>query len=309
MIIVFGSINLDLVARVARLPQPGETITGSAFAALPGGKGANQALAARRAGAEVAMAGAVGNDPFAADALSGLVAAGVDLAWVGRVALPTGVALIHVDASGQNAITVVAGANAEARAATVPDAALVPGTTLLMQLEVPMGAVCDLATRAKRGGARVILNAAPATELPDGLIASLDVLIVNTLEAAALAAALGLSSAPEAFVAAMHARRRVSTLVTLGARGALAAADGTLFTIAAPAVDVVDTTGAGDAFVGALAAALDRGTSWGAAITQATAAGSLACTVRGAQTALPERAAMESAATRAASTLVSRPLR
>jgi ribokinase len=309
MIIVFGSINLDLIARVPRLPDPGETIAGESFATLPGGKGANQALAARRAGAKVAMAGAVGNDPFAADALSGLVAAGVDLAWTRRVVTPTGVALIHVDASGQNAITVVAGANIEARAATVPDAALVPGTTLLMQLEVPVGAVFDLATRAKRGGARVILNAAPATELPAGLIAAVDVLIVNAIEAATLAAELGMPSAPEAFVAAMHAHSRMAALVTLGARGALAAADGTLFTIAAPAVDVVDTTGAGDAFAGVLAAALDRGAGWPEAITQATAAGSLACTARGAQAALPERAAIQDAATRAALTLASRPLR
>ncbi len=309
MIVVFGSVNLDLVARVARLPQPGETIAGSDFATLPGGKGANQALAARRAGAEVAMAGAVGNDAFAGDALSGLSAAGVDLAWVKRAAAPTGVALIHVDASGQNAITIVPGANAAARAAAVPDAALVPGNTLLLQLEVPMEAVCDVAARAKRGGARVVLNAAPIAELPAELLASVDVLIVNAVEAAALAAALRIPGAPEAFVAAVHRRHGASAIVTLGAHGALAAADQTLFRIAAPVVDVVDTTGAGDAFAGVLAAALDRGASWPEALAQATAAGSLACTARGAQTALPERAAIQDAAARAASTLVSRPLR
>ena len=125
-----------------------------------------------------------------------------------------------------------------------------------------MAAVCDVAARAKRGGARVVLNAAPAAELPAGLLAAVDVLIVNAIEAAALAAALGMPSAPEAFAAAMHERHGVSAIVTLGARGALAAADGTLFTIAAPAVEVVDTTGAGDAFAGVLAAALDRGADW-----------------------------------------------
>jgi len=309
MIIVFGSVNLDLVARVARLPQPGETITGSHFATLPGGKGANQALAARRAGAKVAMAAAVGDDPFAADALSGLEAAGVDLGWVRRVSAPTGVALIHVDAAGQNAITVIPGANAEVRADAVPDAALIAGNTLLLQLEIPMDAVCGVAARAKRGGARVILNAAPAAELPAGLLAALDVLIVNAIEASALAVALGMPSTPEEFAAALHGRHGLAVIVTRGARGALAAADQTLFTIAAPAVDVVDTTGAGDTFAGVLAAALDRGAPWPDTLAQATSAGSLACTARGAQAALPHGAAIRDAARQAASTLVSRPLR
>ena len=199
MIVVFGSINLDLVARTERLPQPGETITGLSFAVLPGGKGANQALAARRAGADVAMAGAVGTDLFAETALSGLIASGVDVAWVRRDATPTGVAMIHVERSGQNAITVIPGANAQALAATVPDAAIGPGTTLLLQLEVPLDAVCDIATRARRRGARVILNAAPARALPATLLADVDVLLVNAIEAATVATALDLPGAPEDF--------------------------------------------------------------------------------------------------------------
>src|SRR5690349_5724410 len=128
MIVVFGSINLDLVARVARLPRPGETLAGDGFATHPGGKGANQALAARRAGADVTLAGSVGNDTFASQALRGLAEAGVDLAHVHRTDAPTGVALIHVDAQGQNSITVVAGANAHADPARVPDSLLAPGT-------------------------------------------------------------------------------------------------------------------------------------------------------------------------------------
>ena len=307
MIVVFGSVNLDLVARVARLPRPGETITGESFATLPGGKGANQALAARRAGAGVAMAGAVGIDSFADDALSGLVAAGVDLGWVRRVGVPTGVALIHVDAAGQNAITVVPGANAEAKADTVPDAALGPNTTLLLQLEVPMAAGCDVAVRAKRGGARVILNAAPAAELSMEFLDAVDVLIVNALEAGTLGAALAMPNAPEAFAAAM-CKRGVPTIVTLGARGVLAAADRTLFRIEAPAVEVVDTTGAGDAFAGVLAAALDRGTDWPTALAEGVAAGSLACTAPGAQRALPEAAAIRSLAASVASKMRSGPL-
>ena len=307
MIVVFGSVNLDLVTRVARLPRPGETITGESFATLPGGKGANQALAARRAGAEVAMAGAVGTDSFADDALSGLVAAGVDLGWVRRVGVPTGVALIHVDAAGQNAITVVPGANAEAKADTVPDAALEPNTTLLLQLEVPMAAACDVAVRAKRGGARVILNAAPAAALSMAFLDAVDVLIVNALEAGTLGAALAMPNAPEAFAAAM-CKRGVPTIVTLGARGVLAAADRTLFRIEAPAVEVVDTTGAGDAFAGVLAAALDRGTDWPTALAEGVAAGSLACTTPGAQRALPDAAAIRSLAASVASKMRSGPL-
>jgi ribokinase len=308
MIVVFGSINLDLVARTERLPQPGETIAGLSFAMLPGGKGANQAIAARRAGAEVAMAGAVGTDLFAAAALSGLVAAGVDVAWVRRDAAPTGVALIHVEASGQNAITVIPGANAHVLAATVPDAALGPGTTLVLQLEVPLDAVCDIASRARLCGARVVLNAAPARSMPATLLAVLDVLIVNAIEAATLAAELGLPDAPETFAAAMHRRHGCAVIVTLGPRGALASVEGTLFIVAAPAVDVVDTTGAGDAFAGALVAALDRRTGWPRALAEGVAAGSLACTAAGAQTALPAAAAIRRLAIIVESTLASRPL-
>jgi ribokinase len=292
MIVVFGSVNLDLVARVARLPQPGETIAGIAFAALPGGKGANQALAARRAGAEVAMAGAVGRDPFAGDALAGLVAAAVDVGWVRHVETPTGVALIHVDNAGQNAITVVAGANAMAEAATVPESAFRPGTTLLLQLEVPMIEVGRIAASAKQRGARVVLNAAPAAPLASTLLAAIDVLIVNAIEAASLARALVLPGTPEAFAVAAQRRLGASVIVTMGSGGVIAATDGTLHIAAAPKVEVVDTTGAGDAFAGVLAAALDRGGEWPDAIAEGVAAGSLACTMRGAQAALPELAAI-----------------
>lgn len=308
MIFVFGSINIDLVARIERLPRPGETIAGIAFAMLPGGKGANQALAARRAGADVAIAGAVGTDPFAAAALSGLVAVGVDVAQVRRDAAPTGVALIHVEASGQNAITVIPGANASVQAAGVPDAALHSGTVLVLQLEVPFDAVCAIASRARECGARVVLNAAPAQALPASLLANVDVLVVNAIEAATLAAGLGLPDAPEGFASALHRRRGCAVIVTLGPGGVIAAVDGSLWTAPAPRVDVVDTTGAGDAFVGALAAALDRRAAWARAIVEGVAAGSLACTVAGAQPALPMAAAIAPLADAAESALRSRPL-
>lgn len=309
MIIVFGSVNLDLVARVARLPQPGETIAGESFATLPGGKGANQALAARRAGARVAMAGAVGDDPYASKALSGLSAAGVDLAWVTRVAAPTGVALIHVDAAGQNAITIVAGANASVDPAAVPDSALGPGTTLVLQLEVPMKAVCAIASRAKQRGARVVLNAAPAHSLPDALLASVDVLIVNALEAAAIADSLFMPTTSPDFTAAVHRHYGCAVVLTLGASGAIAAVDDALLTVEAPEVQVIDTTGAGDALVGALAAALDRGADWVHAIAEGVAAGSLACTAAGAQASLPTLAAIEPMTTSVLEGVRSCPLR
>jgi ribokinase len=281
MVVVFGSINLDLVARVPRLPRPGETIAGTDFAMAPGGKGANQALAARRAGAAVAMFGAVGSDAFAAAALGNLVAAGVDLAGVAAVPASTGVALINVDARGENAITVVAGANAHARAALVPAAAIGAGTTLLMQLEVPVPEVAALAARA--AGARVVLNAAPAEPLPGEVWRAVDVLLVNEREALEYANAWQLPATPASFIAAMDARFGVAVVVTLGARGAITLARGALREVAPPSVTVVDTTGAGDAFAGALAAALDRGTPLPEAMEAAVRAGALACTHPGAQ--------------------------
>ena len=308
MIVVFGSINLDLVARVSRLPHPGETLAGESFAAHPGGKGANQALAARRAGAHVALVGAVGNDDFAPPALCGLTEAAVDLTRVRRVNAATGVGMIHVDARGENSITIVAGANEHADASAVPDSLLVPGTTVLLQLEVPLRATLALATRAHASGARVILNAAPWRPLPLAVFSSLDVLVANEIEAAAIAVALHMPSEPHALAGALFRRFGCATVVTLGAQGALAVADGTLHRAPAPVVDVVDTTGAGDAFTGVLAAALDRGLPWGRALAAGIAAGSLACTAAGAQTALPAATAIDALAVTVESELVTRRL-
>jgi ribokinase len=288
MIVVFGSINVDLTARVDRFPQPGETIAGVSFAAVAGGKGANQALAARRAGAAVAMVGAVGSDAFASTGVGDLTGAGVDISAVRRIDGPTGIAVIVVDARGQNSIVVVPGANGSVAAEDLDDAALGPGTILVVQLEVPLTAVAGVTHRARARGARVVLNAAPAMELPATLLSAIDVLIVNEHEAEALAAACAVSSAPESFAAEMHRRFRCAAVVTLGARGALAVVDdGKFLRAAAPPVSVVDTTGAGDALVGALAAALDRGAFWPRALAEGVAAGSLACEVAGAQAALP----------------------
>ncbi len=292
MVVVFGSINLDLVAQVTRIPAPGETLAGRSFVTLPGGKGANQALAAARAGAKVALFGAVGRDAFAASALANLEASGIDLSGVTAVDAPTGVALIHVDAHGENAITIVAGANGSARAAQVSDAALGPETSLLLQLEVPMAEVALLARRARGRGARVMLNAAPAAAVSDDLLRLVNVLIVNESEATRIGDEHGLPATPEQFAVSASARYRCAVIVTLGPRGALAACGKERITIAAPPTRVIDTTGAGDALAGAAAAALDRGASLRTSLAEGIAAGSLACGAHGAQAALPGRDAI-----------------
>jgi ribokinase len=215
---------------------------------------------------------------------------------VRTVGAPTGIALIHVDAEGRNAITVVAGANALADPDSVDDAALGEHCTLVLQFEVPLAAVTALAQRAKVRGTRVLLNAAPALPPSAAIAAALDVLVVNEHEAQVLAGAAGLPESPIAFAAAWHRRHGTAVVVTLGGAGAVASAQGRLHAAAAPEVHVVDTTGAGDAFVGALAAGLDRGRDWPAALAGAVAAGSLACTAFGAQGALPDDARIDALA-------------
>jgi ribokinase len=287
MIVVFGSINLDLTATVPRLPRPGETLLGHSFSISPGGKGANQALAARRAGAGVALFGAIGRDAFAEPALTSLRADGVDLSNVRTVDGATGVALIHVDDHGENAITVIGGANAQTTAAQVPDHALTTTAIVVTQLEVPISEVETLARRARAAGARLILNAAPAAAIPADLVGHTDVLIVNETEAKSIGSALGICDSPDVFVAQYRARFDADAIVSLGSKGLVASSPNGSITIAAPRVRVVDTVGAGDALVGAIAAALARNVSWIRALKEGVAAGSLACTRAGAQPSLP----------------------
>jgi len=296
VIVVFGSINADLVARVATLPREGETQLARGYAVHAGGKGANQALAARRAGADVTLAGAAGQDGFAEVALSSLRAAGVDLSHVAVVDGPTGLALIHVDAEGRNTITVVPGANARVRADAVPDTLLTPETTLVLQLEVPTVEVEALARRANARGARVIVNVAPPMPLPAALFEAIDVLVANEHEAAIVAGAAGLPAEPDAFCAAVAERFGRTAVVTLGAQGLVASGANAGYRVPARNVAVVDTTAAGDAFVGALAAALDRGSPFVEALAEGSAAGSHACTREGAQPSIGARSAWIDAA-------------
>jgi ribokinase len=297
MVIVFGSINLDLVTRVARFPAPGETVGAESFATYPGGKGANQALAAARAGAAVRLYGAVGTDAFADAALALLLAGGVDLDRVKRAAAPTGCATILVDAHGENCIAVAAGANALVDPDAVPDSVLGPGNVLVLQHEIPDQANAALIARAHQAGARIILNAAPARPLSIELLRQIDVLVVNEVEAAALATQHGWPATAQAFAAAAIAAAapNVAVVVTLGKEGALAASGTETIRVRAPDVEVVDTTGAGDAFVGVLAAAIDARAKLPDALRAAVVAGSLACTAAGAQPALPRHEAIVAA--------------
>jgi ribokinase len=289
MILVFGSINVDIVVPVGHLPHPGETVLGGDYALLPGGKGANQALAARRAGAAVMLAGAVGNDAFAATALGGLRQAGVDLDMVVAVEQPTGCAAIMVAADGENMIAVASGANTAVRADRVPAQLLGPGTMLVAQMEVPVAETAALVRRVRAAGGRCLLNYAPALPIDRAMLRDVDILVANEGEAAALG--------PDP--AALAGDLRQALVVTRGAEGAVAyRAGGAQLTMPALPIDPVDTTGAGDAFVGVLAAALDRGGDLETALRRASAAAGLACLARGAQTALPDAAAIDEAVAR-----------
>jgi ribokinase len=289
MILTFGSINVDLIVPVPYLPQPGETILGGNYVLLPGGKGANQALAARRAGSEVVLAGAVGKDSFAEIALDLLRRGGVDLHLVRVVEQqPTGCAAIMVSDAGENAIAVAPGANASVLADQVPDKLLDANTVLVAQMEVPLAETEALIRRVRMRGGRCLLNMAPALQFDLLLLPEIDLLVANEREAATLGLDL-----PE-----FGRRLRQALVVTRGARGAsVFLSDATSLEVPARAIEPVDTTGAGDAFTGVLAASIDEGLPLAAALHRASAAGALACLARGAQSALPERATIDRALT------------
>ncbi len=291
MIVVFGSINLDLIFPLAALPGAGETRLAPEARMEPGGKGANQALAAARDGAVVEFAGAVGRDALAARALALLRAEGVGLARVAETDNVTGCAAIFVDPAGRNAIGVGSGANLAARAEQIEDALLGPATTLVLQMEVPAAENARLICRARTRGARILLNLAPAAELAGDALRAVDILMVNEAEAGWLAARLGCT--PDA----AGLRDMLGTVVvrTLGERGAEAARAGDEIRVPAHPVRAVDTTGAGDCFTGVLAAALDGGAPLDGALRRAAAAAALSCTRAGSQATMPRRAETDAA--------------
>jgi ribokinase len=282
-ILVFGSANTDLVFTVPNLPAPGETVLGDGFQQSSGGKGANQAVAAARDGAQVAFAGCVGGDGLAVVATGAMRDAGVDLSRLIVVDAPTGCASICVDREGRNQIAVAPGANNMARAAQVEDAALHPGVILLLQMEVPAEEVAALVLRAAERGAQCILNLAPPGDLPLEVLRALHLLVLNEHEAAVLAGRLG----TEASAAALYLALGTAVAITLGEAGAEAATAAGLATIPCFPIEPVDTTGAGDTWCGVLAAGLDRGLPLIQAMRRAAAAAALACTRPGAAPAMP----------------------
>jgi ribokinase len=290
-IVVVGSLNMDLVARAPRLPVPGETVAGQSFATVPGGKGANQAVASARLGARTAMIGCLGDDAFGSHLRAGLESDRIDCRGVRTAAgACSGVALIVVDDSGRNGIVVVPGANGLLAPGDVDahQEAMAGARVVVLQLETPLATVEHAARRARALGKTVVLNPAPARRLPEGLLACADFLVPNEIEAAAMT---GLTV--NSIEAAMEAGRRLrqagagTVLVTLGAQGVVAVGSDGARHYPARQVEAVDTTGAGDTFIGGFCAALVRGRPLPVAIGFAQAAAAISVTRPGAQPSIP----------------------
>ncbi|WP_329164235.1 ribokinase [Streptomyces sp. NBC_01717] len=291
-IAVLGSTNMDLVAYVARAPERGETVTGTEFRTIPGGKGANQAIAAARAGGDVLMIGAVGDDVYGVRLRAELEHAGVETDLLHTAEGPSGTAHIVVDDTGGNAIVVIPGANGTVHTLGPGEmAAIAEADLLLLQLELPLSAVVEGARMAHAQGVRTILTPSPVQPLPDELFGNVDLLIPNEHEAAAL------SGKTEPHAAAEILLRHVpEVVITLGSKGCLYAARGSeTVHFPAPEVTAVDTTAAGDTFVGALAVALGEGRAVPEALAWASIAAALCVQKPGASTSMPYRSEIDAA--------------
>lgn len=298
MIVVIGSINMDLVLRVPRMPLPGETLTGGAFQTIPGGKGANQAVACARlsrgagagTGQPVAMIGCLGDDPFGQTLRAALVADGIDVSHVTSLpGVASGIASILVDAAGQNSIVIAGGANDRLTPAHI-DAALpliARASIVVLQLETPPDTVRHAIAVAYGLGKTVVLNPAPAASLPASVLAQVDYLIPNEIEAAMLLGRAPSSDDHAASAAALQALGCRNVIVTLGVQGVHAAFEGGSAAFPARVVTAIDTTAAGDTFIGGFVAALAAGLAPAAAIDLGQRAAAIGVTRHGAQTSIP----------------------
>ena len=282
MIYVFGSLNVDFFMNVDKLPTPGETVIGGDYFTAPGGKGANQAAAAARSGGTVAMFGLVGDDQWAATPIQALADFGVDISGVGKTTeAGTGYASIMIDAQGENTIAVASGANLKASAGRLKQAGLSAGDYLILQMEVDTAANWQALEIAKTAGVTTVLNVAPAAPVPDTALAQVDYLVVNEIEARTVAQSLATDDI-EAMARALSISHDLITIVTLGPDGALATSGEKIIRVPALPVTAVDTTGAGDAFIGTLVAALAEGLDLEAAMRRGCVGAALACTKPGA---------------------------
>lgn len=291
--LVIGSANMDIVVRAKRAPEAGETVMGLDYALYPGGKGANQAVAASRAGASVKFCASLGRDAHAESLRAALLKDHVDLSCLHDAQTPSGVAFIIVESSGENRITVVPGANNAFKPEQLPNH-IQPQTIMLAQLEIPVETVLAGAAKVRAAGGCVILNASPIAGLEDhdcaALLAATDILLVNETEAAML---LGVTDLPPPLQAAQQlAQSRRAAVITLGSDGVVWADQNGCGHISPHKVEVVDTTACGDAFAGSFAAALEAGETIERAVRYGNAAGALAATQPGAQPSLPQRSAI-----------------
>jgi ribokinase len=301
VITVFGSINVDLTFRLPHLPVVGETVLTPTFTQAVGGKGANQAIAAARDGARVRFVGCVGPDSYGETARGALAGLGIEVSGLNTVPGTTGLAAVWIDGEGRNQIAVASGVNEALKADALAAQTLAPDTCVVLQMETPAGEVEAAIDYAKQRKAKIVLNLAPARPLARAALAHVDILVVNEHEAAVLSKHLQLPHTEPLDQAAALAQILGNTvIITLGAEGAIGARGDEIWRVEALLVRAIDTTGAGDCFVGVLASELGKGASIPTAMRRAAVAASLACTIVGAMPSFPARAQIDAALLRSA---------